>query len=154
MRDSRTFDRAFAEYTRRVDEVVEAREVGKRAAEEDRERRARAEAEKVRNSRCEGRRVSYRAASTARPRRDALVSQARAQRRKLLARQRRRASEASEAVLASERKVAAAEAEAKRRRVEERVELALRARRFPKVTIGFAERHPEAAARIREMTSG
>ena len=157
MRDSAAFERAFSIDRGRVEEEGRKRDDEQRRAEENDRALKRECAAISRDIRRQARRLRRQVASTARPhsRRDAALVQARRARRTLLERQRRSKRPTTEADRAERRaadeQVAAAAAEVKRRRAEERVDFAVGRQRFPTITRRLAETRPETAARLREI---
>jgi hypothetical protein len=155
-RDSDSFERIFAAYSRQIDQMLEERrekrrlfeEECKRAADEDVRRRKRRRAERVR--------LGYQAKVRGSAMYDKLLADAKrvrdAARGRLQRRGERATDEDREAVRAAVEAVAREIAESGRRRAQARVDMAVQRSTFPRLTKRFAEARPEAAARIRELS--
>jgi hypothetical protein len=144
LRDGPSFDRAFDAYSRRIDQMLEEREERRRQFEVARQRAAREDAERVKKLRAKVGRLRYQ------PKRgtldDEALAAARKTRKTLRKRLRRRGGRATD----EER--AAAQAADGCRRAQARVDFAVDRSTFPRLTKRFADAHPEAAAKIRELS--
>jgi curved DNA-binding protein CbpA len=152
-RDSTWFERAFAAYSRRIDQVMEEWQERCRKYEEERQRVAKEDAARVKNRRAKVRRFRYQPKSGARD--DEVLTEARKARERLrarLQRKRARTDEDKVAAQAADERVAAEVVESNRRRAQARVDFAVGQHIFPKITKRFATAHPEAASKIRELS--
>jgi hypothetical protein len=130
--------------------------VGREAAEfeEARHRVARENAARAKKHRAKMRRFRYQPRSGARD--DEALSAARKARESLHTRLRRKGGRATDedraAARAADERVATEIVECKRRRAQARADLAIDRAHFPSITKRFADAHPEAAAKIREIS--
>jgi curved DNA-binding protein CbpA len=155
-RDSDSFERTFAAYSHRMDELLEERREKRRRFEEDCQRAAEEDAQRRKRRRAELRRLRYKANVRGSAKYDPLLATAKrareAARRRLGRRGERATDEDREAVRAAGEAVAREVAESVGRRGQARVEMAVQRSTFPRLTKRFAEAHPEAATRIRELS--
>jgi hypothetical protein len=155
-RDSDSFERTFAAYSRRIDELLEERREKRRRFEEDCQRAAEEDARRKKRRRAERMRLVYQAKVRGSAKYDKLLADAKrvrdAARMRLRRRGERATDEDREAVRAAGEAVAREIAESGRRRAQARVEMAVQRSTFPRLTKRFAEAHPEATARIRELS--
>jgi hypothetical protein len=156
LRDSDSFERTFAAYSRQIDEMLEERREKRRRFEEDCQRAAERDAQRKKRRRAELRRLRYQARVRGSAKYDPPLATAKrareAARRRLGRRGERATDEDREAVRAAGEVVAREVAESVGRRVQARAAIAIERSQFPSITKRFAEAHPEAAAKIREIS--